>query len=468
MNSTPTNENLPASNALSRRQIIGGTLATAVAALAAGAATASAAPKPADWGVGAADKSAPVTSSQLPPPPIVVAPRPPEPSYNEIIERVVNMPFDSELTRRASSYGLDVINVTWEDTGRYEGSSWGPNISDLTLQVREPLGAGQVRTHLLPVMRFPNFEDKTGDVPIDKIWIKVGNQDRRSSIVAVPLKEVLTNMRAYLSKPDQLKGSGNFFAARDTYILTSAQHVFMPLPKTGKTEFTPVLYNYASSIDNPAVMVLMVTRQGTSATIIENYSGDQSYQQWGQQLYFNNKGQRTVFTAERKSAVKQRVDSGQAATDDEGALDAGSDMVMLIQIPLVHREQSYGTYPSAPADNAAPAAESAAAAPATPSKAKRTAEPSDVEAAVIGKGADAGPFREMANKTLERDTRYPIRVTVQFYKATSNGVVNDADLAAMRADIDKVYANADYVGSLVVPTNAHPRPTAWKKGRTPR
>jgi hypothetical protein len=33
--------------------------------------------------------------------------------------------------------------VVWEDTGRFQGSSVGPNISDLTLQVRYDDSAGQ-------------------------------------------------------------------------------------------------------------------------------------------------------------------------------------------------------------------------------------------------------------------------------------------------------------------------------------
>ncbi len=462
-------------SSLSRRKLVGATVAS-IGALATGwrPPLAAASEKPTAWGVGAGPTEVPKSDagkSVIPtPPPPPPSTEPPTPSYNEIIERVVNMPFDNDLTSRAREVGLDVLNVTWEDTGRNLGSVWGPNISDLTLQVREPLGAGQARTHLLPVMRFPNYEDQTGDVPIEKIWIKVGNQSNRSSVVAVPLKEVLTNMRSYLSKPGDLKGSGNFFAARDTHILTSAQHVFMPLPKTGKTEFTPVIYNYVSSKDNPAVMVLMVTRQGTSATIIENWSGDQSYQQWGQQLYFNNKGQRTVLTAERKSAVKKRVDGGQATSGDEGALDEGSDMIMLIQIPLVHRDDTvlYGSE-AAPAPAAAAATADAPAGSVKNKSAStdRSRETSDVEAAVIGKGEDLGPFRETAGMPLVRDERFPIRVTVQFYKATSNGIVNASDLRSMRADIDRVYANADYVGSLVVPQDQRPRPTAWVRGRTP-
>jgi hypothetical protein len=76
--------------------------------------------------------------------------------------------------------------------------------------------------------------------------------------------------------------------------------------------------------------------------------------------------------------------------------------------------------------------------------------PSDVEAAVIGHGDVEGPFTEIDNLAIERDPDYPIRVTVQFYKATSNGVVSETDMAEIRQQIDRVYADADYVGSLVV------------------
>jgi hypothetical protein len=74
----------------------------------------------------------------------------------------------------------------------------------------------------------------------------------------------------------------------------------------------------------------------------------------------------------------------------------------------------------------------------------------------------------MQGRTLIRDERFPIRVTVQFYKATSNGIVSDDDLRAIKSEIDRVYANAEYVGSLVVPTGERPRPTEWTRGRTPR
>ena len=77
------------------------------------------------------------------------------------------------------------------------------------------------------------------------------------------------------------------------------------------------------------------------------------------------------------------------------------------------------------------------------------AKASNVENAVIGHGVEEGPFSELNNLNVERDDRYPIRVTVQFYKATSNGVVSAEDVAKMKADIDRVYQSSSEVGSLI-------------------
>jgi hypothetical protein len=110
---------------------------------------------------------------------------------------------------------------------------------------------------------------------------------------------------------------------------------------------------------------------------------------------------------------------------------------------------------------AGPPAPAAAPAPAKREAAGRAAA-SDVEVAVLGHGPELGRYTELDGLTIERDPRFPVRVTVQFYQATSNGVLAAADVKGLRAQIDKVYAMADYVGSLVVPTGAdRRRPTNW-------
>ena len=61
-----------------------------------------------------------------------------------------------------------------------------------------------------------------------------------------------------------------------------------------------------------------------------------------------------------------------------------------------------------------------------------------------------------------RDPKFPIRITVQFYKATSNGVVDASDLDSISKSIGSVYEHADFVGSLVLPEDDSRRPTAWQ------
>lgn len=382
----------------------------------------------------------------------------PPPSFQEVIAKVCAMPMDSDLQERAARRGLGVMNVMWEDTGRDLGSSVGPNISDLTLQVRERVGE-QVRTSLLPVIRYPNFTDTTADVKADRLWVRIGNERDGATKRAVRLSEVLKNLKEYLSVPSSLKGSGNLLARRDTHFLVSAQHVFVPLPREGKAEFNPVLFNYQSSPGNPAVLTLLVTREGLSVRVIENKPGDQTFQGWGQQLFFNDKGQKTTFTAERKSAVANRIASGQGTKADEGALDEGADMMMLVQVPLKYRAPRrqmlfFGAAEGAPA----PAPKMA-----MKSKSDRSRAESDVEQAVLGHGDAMGPHEECGGLELERDERFPVRVTVQFYKATSNGVVSDSDLADVERSIKRTYESADFVGSLVVPTSEQDRqrPTNW-------
>jgi len=63
------------------------------------------------------------------------------------------------------------------------------------------------------------------------------------------------------------------------------------------------------------------------------------------------------------------------------------------------------------------------------------------------------------NLDIIRDDRYPIRVTLQYYKSTSNGVVTKDILQAIKNQIDSSQQQADFVGSLVVDKDDKKRPT---------
>jgi hypothetical protein len=385
-------------------------------------------------------------------------------SYHRVVDKVANMTADGQLRRMVSARGLDLLNVMWEDTGRNIGSSVGPNITDLTLQVRyRRPGQRDEQAALMPVIRFPNFSDRTGDVSADKFFVRVGNERHPDRLTSVPLTDVLSDIKRFSSKPSSLLGSGNLLAGRDSHFLVSSQAVFLPIPKEGKAEFNPVVFNYQSAPGSPAVLTLLVTRQGTSMRVIENAAEDGSIQGMGQELYFNSGGKRAAFTAERLSTVEDRIDAqgGPRTADDASALQKGADVLFLVQVPLKHRApRRWGVMEGAPVMDAEMAMPSAAGAP---SKATAKRERSDVEQAVLGHGRLRGPYVEGSGAKLERDPRFPIRITVQFYKATSNGVVEAKDLDAIARSIGNVYEHADFVGSLVLPPGDALRPTAWNR-----
>ncbi|MBX7097914.1 MAG: hypothetical protein K1X89_09390 [Myxococcaceae bacterium] len=354
----------------------------------------------------------------------------------DVVDRVAGMVGDRRAQALARRHGLQVLDLTWEDTARFKGSAVGPNISDLTLQVQSDRGA-----RLMPVIRFPNFSDRTGDVAVSELFLRVGNE-RGGSLRRLGLGEYLNDLRSHLSVPGSWAGEErSLLAPRDAQVLVSAQACFLPVPRAGVARFNPVLFNYQSSPGAPAVLAILATREGTSATIIDNGAEWGSGTGWGQRLFFNQAGQRASFTGERLSDFTARGgDEHDGASSVEEAKGRGLNQVLLIQVPLElpRRERAFdggtGSY--------------ACAAP----MAAKCARPrgAGVEQAVIGHGELEGPFRELGHLPIRRDARFPIRVTVQFYQATDSAQVTEAEMAGFAERIEAVYRDARCVGSLVV------------------
>ena len=388
-------------------------------------------------------------------------------SYARTVDRVANMVSDRGVAQGAQRRGLSVLNVMWEDTGRAQGSALGPNISDLTLQVRRRDEHGGFLQTLMPVIRFPNFSDRTGDVAADKFFVRVGNETPSGALRSVPLTDVLRDLKSFATLPSSIAGSGNLLAPRDSHFLVSAQAVFLPIPKEGKAEFNPVLFNYQSAPGSPAVLSILITREGTSVSVIENRPDERTTQGMGQEIYFNNKGQKSAFTAERKSDVEARIaaQGGPRTEADRSALAKGADVLFLVQVPLIHAQRGRlgGSLPDLGSSGGGVDKKSPAKPKAVAAGPMKDDAPSDVEQAVLGHGPNLGPFNEGHNLRLVRDPRFPVRITVQFYKATSNGVVSEADLDGIARSVGGVYEHADFVGSLVLPEGDPRRPTAWQK-----
>jgi len=369
-------------------------------------------------------------------------PRPMSPrvrgDYVQAIRRTAEMVSDAGAQRLASAKGLQVLNLTWEDTGRFKDSAVGPNISDMTIQVEAKDASGRASiARAMPVIRTPNFSDTSTDIDPRDFTLLVGNQ-RGHRLQRVSLHDFLEAPTNFLTRPSSWLGPHTqLLMPRDSKVLVSAQACFLPVPKDGIATFNPVLFNYQSVSGDPAVLTILATREGTSTTIIDNKrDAFADGGAWGQRLFHNNNGMRASLTGQRESDYN----AGQA--DHGGSVASpGMSMVLLIQVPL---KQKHPMNMGGMAEYAAPTATTGYAKKDSVQRGQ-----SDVESAVIGHAAEEGPFTEIDNQMIERDDRYPVRVTVQFYKATSNGIVSEGDMNEIKRQIDSVYSHGDIVGSLV-------------------
>jgi hypothetical protein len=299
----------------------------------------------------------------------------------------------------------------------------------------------------MPVIRYSNFSDRSCDLDPRDFTILVGNQSIRTrsghddTLRRISLYDFLQEPTAYLSDPGSWRSpKKTLLAPRDTKVLVSAQACFLPVPKQGLATFNPVLFNYQSVSDDPAVLTLLATREGSSVTVIDNKRDAFSTGAlWGQRLFHNQNGRRASLTGQRMSDFTAGEEAGREPGDHAARGRQGLNMVLLVQIPLKQKERLRPLNESYSFGGGLPG----------PAGALRSKDRSDVEAAVIGHGDEEGPFTEIGGLKIERDERYPVRVTAQFYKATSNGVVSEEDMAEIKHQIDEVYSRSDYVGSLV-------------------
>jgi hypothetical protein len=347
--------------------------------------------------------------------------------YRKAVTATANLWKDQGVRNLVKEHGLNITSITWEDTGRFKNSSWGPNISDMSIQAHVVGEGDKIEPVLMPVIRYENFSDKTADLSPNSFSLLVGNE-KGAELKRVSLTEYLDNLGSYLSDNTGWTGIENsLLSPRDSKVLVSAQVSMLPIPEGQKATFNPVLFNYQSSEKNPAVLAILATREGTSATIIDNTrDGFEEGRVWGQRLFFNENGMRASLTGERKAEFIAREGDDQDAIQANGK--SGLNMVLLIQVPLVHKTVPRRWFGY---------------------EALSMTRSAKVDDAVIGHGPIEGPFTELDGLNIKRDHRFPVRVTVQFYKATEGAKLTEQDVAEMRKTIDGVYANADAVGSLV-------------------
>jgi hypothetical protein len=327
-----------------------------------------------------------------------------------LLDVVSGIASDRAVSSLAQSYGLDVNTVSWEDVGRSKGSCWGPNITDMTLCTEK---------RNMPVLRKPNFADVTADRPLTDFTVMVGNETG-SELKQVTLKQYLENINTYTGNPN-IK---SLLCERDNTVLTSAQACVLPLTD-GAVEFCVQMYNYQSyDSGDPAILVIMVSAQGTSTQVVYGNTP----------IYFNDNGEATNMRAERLSddRKKRSVPVDGPMTAEEKNRNA----LFIYQVPLKQKPRQiirkcmgerYMTVPMGMKSRG-------------------------FEKAVLSKGRSMGKHTGTNGLTLERDYRFPIRCTVQYYNVTDIAQVTEDQVKEIASTIDNTYKTAQATGSLVLGT----------------
>ena len=442
------------------------------------------------------------------------------------------MPNLLNARKLADRHGLAITAVTWEDNGRSKHSVLGPCITDMTLL------SSSHGSLAMPVVRPPNYEDLTWDVPMEKIQLMVGNA-HGEPLRQVSLRDFLASVDQHLTRPlDWQAATGSLLAPeRDAHVIMSAQACFLPMPQRDgdMDEFNVAVRHYQSSPHAPGMLVLVATNDGTSVHVTTGGVD---------KLWFNRKGERCPFTVQRLGAWRVqhgRADDGSAMKADERVKNA----IVVVQVPLkrpnvpLHWSSVMGllTTPPKPTMQKEPTPPWAPAPPfsfggvpppsptpvSTPAKVseptfwngtkyppagidwedanmdasklepevaydswREEAPESDdggfdlfgneaadatpdpvpeerpkqqqqpppqraVENAIVGVGEPSGPFLDLPGPMkLERDARFPVRVTLQYYKTSSTGECTEEAMAEIAEQMREARRYAERLGSLVV------------------
>lgn len=318
---------------------------------------------------------------------------------------------------------------------------------------------------LMPVIRKPNFSDVTDDVPIETFKLRVGNQEEKSESKVIGLKEYLQNLSAYTDN----KQSVDLTDERDSVVLTSSQCCVLPVIKGDKTEFAVQLFNYQSYDEDPAVLVVLVTKDGVSTQILEKSN---------QKLFFNDNGTARWFSAERLQDMRERktgkkqkkVKSFKEMKEDEKM----ENVLMMIQVPLKQKPRPRPKYKYSAAlcyNSASFGAgeceemeydeeeESCSfslfdSQPVYRSMTNNSYQVKGhgIDIGMLGLGSSDGDFIGTKNLKLERDTRFPIRCTFQYYRVTNENFVSEHDVKDIATQVSQATRIALASGSLVADT----------------
>lgn len=334
---------------------------------------------------------------------------------------------DQKLISRLNERGLTIDLVKWEDTARDKASGWGPNISDVMLDVD---------TFVFPMIGTDNFHDFTLDMNLEHFNVWVGNErSDGTALKQISFQTYLETLQEYIDSPVM----GPMCLERDVKILTSGQCCILPCQQGAAVSFNVMINNHYASMYDPPVLIVVASPHGTSAQLLMSNR---------QRIYFNKNGMRASYVAERLKDTRKKA--GASTKGDMNQAEEDHNTLYVFQIPLVHyspteRSESEadvgGGYDLFGGDGC---------------YVTDSDEDGGIDHAQLSIGAEEGPWNGTpARLSIQRDPRFPIRCTIQSYRVTDTDQISDRVLDDIANQIKRLYDSAPVSekGSLVTETN---------------
>jgi hypothetical protein len=367
---------------------------------------------------------------------------------------VANLERNDRAQKFAKDHGLNITKISWDDNSRYKGSSFGDVITDSTMVVNG---------RCMPLVRNPNYTDLTCDIPISNFNLTIGNETKDGELKRISFEQML---KTELTK--QTKGKiKNMYLDRDMKILVRAQASFIPGAKDSKTSFNQRLRCYGTQRDNPSILAIVGSSNGTSVQVITEDNQD---------LFFNKAGRAANFEATRLTRHRELTNTVKD-TKEMDEKEKEQNVLFIFQIPLKQKKierrhsgfdfgmlgstpksKSLYSFPVAyPQMGGAFAMESASAGSFMASCAAIPASfsftPQDrslgLEDAIVSVGEGHSDFKGTQDMTLERDERYPITLTIQFFKMLDTADIPEIEFINIADKIKRIHELAGVSGSLV-------------------
>jgi hypothetical protein len=347
-------------------------------------------------------------------------------------------------------HGLSIQKVSWEDTARDKGSCLGPNISDMTLSQNN---------ELYPMIRKPNMSDRTMDIPIKHFQVPVGNE-KGETLKSVSLKEYLENVDKYVDYNSEK--IGNLFNKRDEVVLTQTQSCVLDCPNNKTVDFCPRIFNY-QSWSEPRVLTITISSKGTSTQVIKGNTS----------LYFNNNGKAHMYSASRVANEREKkTGKPQKAVQSFNELDKDEKLencLMIIQVPLKQQLKSPMPRMAYSLGGMLESEEEECFDGAVGGMFcndeeesdddfgnysrfnKKTKKAAGFDMASLGLGSHQGEFKfsSFSETKLERDERFPIRCTYQYYRVSDTTQLSQKLVDTIAEELKDVEHLSVAKGSLV-------------------